>query len=564
MHALVLHAVGGLPIKFKPASGDDRACPSIRITVTRGKIHFSGGPQGAVVPAKFSWPPDTETSAFVALPGQAGQPYCFEYCLASRFGTQLYTRLFCQRGDQLRGRLWRRQRREYLANLKATLSYATIRRHRAVEDARWKEIRSGAGAIDDRIVLEAERCTSTSDIVVLESGRGRLRKTLNERGQAPPEICDCSIAHDQSDAAGNPCPAKHNGRPSIAKKATTIPVSNAMKMFAQIPNSDAAKTAADGKEIMSKTCDFCKKIKAPPSGKKLGLRLEGTQKVIKYIPLSDPAGFNTAHRQTSTDAVESRESPLDSDEDDDSVAAASEAAKSALSEDQEDDGEYNDGMSPDPDEDSTLVEDAAGEDGMDADQETSANAQEQSTAVQDTVLPAPFDEQGESSVTAQEQSAVTQDATTPTPDNAQSAGPETADAPGPRAVSSPPDLRKRAGDCSLEEPPAKRLSVTSSSTARDEDDEEVDPPKPVIKVEESEIIAIEDDSGDEVSHKAKREQKVGGNSIKKARLQHRLRILAIEREEQRIAKETLQAEHELAALERLETVKQETVIKIED
>ncbi|SMR62859.1 unnamed protein product [Zymoseptoria tritici ST99CH_3D1] len=453
---------------------------------------------------------------------------------------------------------------------------------------------------DDRVVLEARPCTPTNDIIVLESGRGRLRSTLNERGQAPPEICKCPVNHAELSARGGTHPRNTTDRAAPVRKPISTTTAGIKGTLTQSAPSDQTKPT-DAKDIMSKTCDICHKVKPPPSGRKLGLRMQGSQKVIKYIPLNADAGFNTTNREGDDDdaanAAELGESPSDAEEDEDAAAATLEAAESTALEDQDDDNDES--IQPEypeaTEEASSNVEDAAGGGDVDANQEaivtehehstamrddmlptpfdeqgeTSVTGQQPPAATQDDVLPTPFDDQGETSVTAREQSAVTQDVTTPTPDNAQSAGPETADAPGPRAVSSPPDLRKRAGDCSLEEPPAKRLSVTSSSTARDEDDEEVDPPKPVIKAEESDIITIEDDSDDQMKHSAKN---IGSRSNrKKIRLQNELQRMEIEDQRMaikekrlQIAGDKLRVKHELEALERSEAVKRETPIKIED
>ncbi|KJX97280.1 hypothetical protein TI39_contig517g00006 [Zymoseptoria brevis] len=523
MRKLVVRTMRGLPITFNPGHHGDNQSGSgarkIRLTITRGMLHPIDGSKGF---SATSEPPSgsssgsspTAASPFVPLPGHEGQSYCFEFGVESRGNIHKtsYLRRTLWSQEKLEHRIECRNRIESLLGTVGTSQWS------AAEGQAWKAAQSGTPAYDRRVATEeTARWAITSDIVRLDWSIDKALLQVEVIGR-PPETCDCPDDHTKPPPSEGARTGSIKARQTTSTKATKI---------VRRPAINLTPTAG---ESMSKKCGKCDKVKPPPRGKKLGQRIVGGRKVTKYVPLDADDGYGRARRPVHIRA------PAQVDAEPDLL----------------DDGAYVPAVPK-----SVLHTPA------DVQGETSVTAQEQSTAVQNTVQPTPFDEQGETSVTTQEQSGATQDATETAPDNAQNVSPETPDAPGPRAVSSPPDFRKRAGDSSLEEPPAKRPSVASRSTTRDDDDEEIDLPKPNIKIEEDEVTIIEDKNGD-IALRFKHRKASRNKSVEETRLQHQLQLVEMDEERLRLARKKLELKHKLEAFRRPRGFQKENPIKIED
>jgi hypothetical protein len=259
------------------------------------------------------------------------------------------------------------------------------------------------------------------------------------------------------------------------------------------------KAKPDDKELTSTTCNNCNKVKAPPRGKKLGLRSSGKRKVIKYIPLSADDGFGSSKSGIINTAGTRKEKESQMAAHRDPVEATPQIAIPAIPE-----------VHP----------------------ETSSASAASSEEDPGTTEEPP--------ITAQDSNEGANEVPSPTTE------------PLPAPGSSEQDSRKRPGDAHSEEPPSKKQNVAPDATCRDQDDEEPDPPTPVVKTEPNEIIVIEDDDDDLVELKPNTTKHTGKLGAKQMQLQHKLQLLEIEKEQLRVNKEALQIKHELAVLERSE------------
>jgi hypothetical protein len=339
----------------------------------------------------------------------------------------------------------------------------------------------------------------TTDIVMIRSGLGRGLSTVDHI-KRPPEVCACPEHHSTA-------PAGSGAKSGTKAIGATKNWSSIKDHFPAAKNptqpSGRKKRASRAKELEITTCAVCEKVAPPPKGKKLGLRLVGKRKVVKYVPLNSDDGFRPTYDKLGDDAAD-REGDK---------AARAESAHSK-----------------------TTVPKVA----------KTAPPPRPTVAPKAVTVPAKVVERIREAPTVARQKSPEAPVEPPSP--ASSAIQTT--------VVPLPSFSKRPGGPLPEMPLTKKPNAAIVPPTKDNDLEEITPRKPIIK-QESKTIVIDDDSDKEPTTKVKHEKSNSLQSDKKTRLEHQLRLLAIKKAKLLLDEETLQAEHELQALARSDGVKME-------